>query len=1191
MTARTPDDVSGARPPLGPTDEAGTDTLAGAAPRVAVDAPFDADTLAADGPPRAAGDAPDADTLAATGAPHERAARPATLTGAVARLALAGSDDYLIVGQFARGGIGRILQAHDPRLDRPVALKELLVHGRPVDEERFMREVLLTARLQHPGIVPVYAAGRWPSGAPFYAMKLVAGRSFDKVIAAAGSLAARLALLPHVLAIAETVAYAHSKRIIHRDLKPHNVLVGEFGETVVIDWGLAKELDAPDVPVPARAPATSPPAEGLTFVGAVVGTPGYMSPEQAGGEAVDERTDVYALGAILYHVLSGSLPFDASNPMNLVYKAVYEEPLPLRAREPDAPEELVAIVDKAMVKDPAKRYPSAREFAEDLRRFQTGQIVGAHRYTAWEHARRFIRKRRAVLSLAALSLVVVVAITAIGFSRVAAERDAAETARDDARDAWAEAERRADNLSCEQARLLVDTDPPEALRLLASVSPQADWRQTRQIAADLAQRGIPRALRGHRGAISRAAFSPDGAFLATTSDDCTLRVWDMAGRSSRAYYGHTDEVWRAAWSADMTRIATSSKDGTVRVWDLATGAGQVLHGGAQGVRNVAFSPDGRHVYAADASPTVRRWDLTSGAAEVVRDLCQGNSTRWTERWATCTDTEAHVVALIDLTTGRVRDYPLGAESSHSPSSAVSPDGRWLTSNTRGGRLWLWDRERDAGELLAHDDPGMVFSLREPRFSPGSDRLFAPADFDRARLRELATGAEQTLSMHKGYTRRGNFSADGDLLVTTGGDSNLGVWHASARASYQLPSSRAYLIDAQVSPDGRWIAAVGSDPRVFVWSPPDVLPTQYTVSAGASATTALAALSDSHLALLAEGGVEIVDRARLVLQHRLPIARAVRILGLSSAGGAAATLDDAGELVVWSLLDGRPLLRRSMLASTCVKGKLLADPEAARFALLCHDGPILWVDPAAADPVVALGSVTGFGLGAVLHGRSALVVGDASGELRVNDSPGAPLRRLSTYFGGIQALTALTRSGEFVVSSEDFVEHRDLTPTPLQRYRGHRLQANVVTISRDGRWLATFGRDNHVRVFDRETAALRIELFSPDLLHTGALSTDGARVAAIVNASEVLVWDIRGDPGDSARRMPRRIHVGAEVSVVAFDPDGALLALTAERAIRWRDDLPDDPDGLRRWLIERADLAAPPRSQVGCAAPEPRPEGP
>src|SRR4051812_7549501 len=139
--------------------------------------------------------------------------------------------------EIARGGMGRIVAAEDLRLGRAVALKELID---PVAEQRgrFQREALITARLQHPGIVPVYEAGRWPSGDPFFAMKLVSGRPLDRVIAEAATLADRLALLPRLAAAADAIAYAHSQRVIHRDLKPANVLIGEFGETVVIDWGL-----------------------------------------------------------------------------------------------------------------------------------------------------------------------------------------------------------------------------------------------------------------------------------------------------------------------------------------------------------------------------------------------------------------------------------------------------------------------------------------------------------------------------------------------------------------------------------------------------------------------------------------------------------------------------------------------------------------------------------------------------------------------------------------------------------------------------------------------------------------------------------------------------------------------------------------------------------------------------------------
>ena len=151
--------------------------------------------------------------------------------------------NYINQTEIARGGMGKIVAAQDRRLGRPVALKVLL---EPAGDAlgRFEREALITARLQHPGIIPVYEAGRWPSGEPFFSMKHVAGRPLDRVIGELRTLEDRLALLPRIAAAADAIAYAHSQRIVHRDLKPGNVLIGEFGETVVIDWGLAKDLDA-----------------------------------------------------------------------------------------------------------------------------------------------------------------------------------------------------------------------------------------------------------------------------------------------------------------------------------------------------------------------------------------------------------------------------------------------------------------------------------------------------------------------------------------------------------------------------------------------------------------------------------------------------------------------------------------------------------------------------------------------------------------------------------------------------------------------------------------------------------------------------------------------------------------------------------------------------------------------------------
>jgi tRNA A-37 threonylcarbamoyl transferase component Bud32 len=287
-------------------------------------------------------------------------------------LPLVNMDHYELLGEVARGGIGRIIKARDKRLKREVALKQL--HDDHAGDARFVREAMLTARLQHPSIIPVHEVGRFDSGEPFFAMKLVYGQSLRDAIHERATLEQRLELLPNVLAVADAIAYAHSQRVIHRDLKPGNVLIGAFGETVVIDWGLAKDLDT-DEPNDRSAHSASPiDSADATKTGAILGTPAYMPPEQALGSAVDETADVYALGALLYHVVAGAPPFEGSSAAEVVHKVVNSSPLLLSNRVQGVPADLAAIVSRAMARPQEQRYSDARAFADDLRRFQLGQI-------------------------------------------------------------------------------------------------------------------------------------------------------------------------------------------------------------------------------------------------------------------------------------------------------------------------------------------------------------------------------------------------------------------------------------------------------------------------------------------------------------------------------------------------------------------------------------------------------------------------------------------------------------------------------------------------------------------------------------------------------------------------------------------------------------------------------------------------
>jgi tetratricopeptide (TPR) repeat protein len=225
-----------------------------------------------------------------------------------------------------------------------------------------------------------------------------------------------------------------AKGVIHRDLKPANVLVGEFGETVVIDWGLAKDLSEPSSDDVGASDVTRRPL-GATVAGDVMGTPAYMPPEQARGEPVDARADVYALGAMLYHTLASEPPFVGKTVESILDAVLHDKPRPLAERTPEVPRDLITIIEKAMARDASERYPNAKELAEDLEKFQTGQLVGAHHYSRWELAWRWIQRHKAV-SLAALVIATVGTIAIqriVSAERVAtAQRDAARSSRDDA---------------------------------------------------------------------------------------------------------------------------------------------------------------------------------------------------------------------------------------------------------------------------------------------------------------------------------------------------------------------------------------------------------------------------------------------------------------------------------------------------------------------------------------------------------------------------------------------------------------------------------------------------------------------------------------------------------------------------------------------------------------------------------------
>ncbi|NOT29772.1 MAG: serine/threonine protein kinase, partial [Planctomycetes bacterium] len=393
---------------------------------------------------------------------------------------------YAQRGELARGGMGLILRVWDEDLRRELAMKVVLgAAGQAAGDEippkvlgRFLEEAQVTGQLDHPGIVPVHELGLDQRGGVFFTMRLVKGRDLKEVfelVQSGGSNASGdewtlTRVLWVLLKVCEAMAYAHSKGVIHRDLKPANVMVGRFGEVYVMDWGLARVLGQPDrhdlrlrnegtslsfVESERRADASHS-ADSVLFTmdGDVVGTPAYMAPEQARGQIdrLGPRSDVYSLGAMLYHLLTGEMPFvtpgvKVSQHMVLRW-ALEGPPRPVGSLRQDVPDELVAICEKAMAREPEQRYADMGALGEDLRAYLENRVVKAHKRGAWVELRKWVQRNRALA--AAWSAAVFVALLGLSATawvqvrgrRVAEEaRAQAQSSERVAQDNLAEAQR------------------------------------------------------------------------------------------------------------------------------------------------------------------------------------------------------------------------------------------------------------------------------------------------------------------------------------------------------------------------------------------------------------------------------------------------------------------------------------------------------------------------------------------------------------------------------------------------------------------------------------------------------------------------------------------------------------------------------------------------------------------------------
>ncbi len=349
---------------------------------------------------------------------------------------------YRVLRPHARGGLGVVSVARDAELGREVALKEMQAghSGDPTSRGRFVREAEITGGLEHPGVVPVYGLGRYADGRPYYAMRFIRGESLHEALRRFGAGEAGYTLrglLTRFVAVCNAVAYAHSRGVIHRDLKPANVMLGPYGETLVVDWGLAKVVGREpadgDAAGAGERTLQTPSGEGaLTQAGAALGTPAYMSPEQARGEvaALGPATDVYSLGATLYTLLAGRSPVQGRDTAAVLEKVRRGDWQPTRQVKPSVPAVLDAVCRKAMALRPADRYASALDLAADVERWLADEPAAAYREPWNVKAGRWLRRhRQLVTGVAALLFAAVPLSLLLAANRQAALRQVEESER------------------------------------------------------------------------------------------------------------------------------------------------------------------------------------------------------------------------------------------------------------------------------------------------------------------------------------------------------------------------------------------------------------------------------------------------------------------------------------------------------------------------------------------------------------------------------------------------------------------------------------------------------------------------------------------------------------------------------------------------------------------------------------------
>jgi WD40 repeat protein/serine/threonine protein kinase len=1047
--------------------------------------------------------------------------------------------EYRIVREVGRGGMGVVYEAVQESLGRHVALKVLPSHGfvTPVQLQRFQQEARAAASLHHTNIVPVFGVGEH-QGIYYYTMQFIMGRGLDTLLrdlregpvrqssptpegrtptgppprnpatdnrpservtlpdGAASSTSAGMFAAPpagsaalsppganyfHDIArigvqVADALGYAHKQGILHRDIKPSNLLLDAQGTVWVTDFGLAK----------------SEGSTALTTPGDLVGTPRYLAPERLRGVS-EPRCDIYSLGLTLYEMLTFRPAFPEQDRSRLIEQVLFSEPVPPRRLNPRIPRDLETIVLKASAREVNRRYTSADDLADDLRRFLADQPILARPVGSWERLVKWARRRPAVAGL--LALVAVLFFT--GFALVAWKWREAEDARQRALDladaqekAAAEASRERDaaqEARDDKARALAATEVSLYHNRIALA--HREWLAGNVARADELLTECPEKFRRWEwdylrrlcrarlltikaeGALRGVAFSADDKGLVAGNSQGNVLGWDATTGAERFVARlFPEDVQHAAISPDGSLLAVAGGARVVKVLDAATGKELfTLAGHTQRINALAFSADGKWLATGGEDKTVRLWDITRREAATGK-LLRGHTDIVTGV-AVSTDGRRVFSAAWDGTI-RVWDAAGGnvlmaipAPGDRLQCLALSPDGRHVAAAGHGKLIRLWETAtgKEIRAFWGHGD-----SVHGLAFSPDGHRL-ASGSVDRTvRVWDAQTGQELfTLRGHGSAVVGVAFSHDGQRLASTDTAGVLHVWDAGTPQEARVLIGHGTIVSGVAfSPDGTRVATAGWDRTVRVWD----------------------AATGENVLILRDHELPVLSVAFHPDGKQLAAASGDRSIKIWNAltGKVVQTLRDQGEAgaihysVAWAP-DGKHLAaagRDSIVRiwdiatgkARSLRGhkghifKVTWSPDGRRLASGDHESVRLW-DPTAGQLVRTLPGEHGVAFSP--DGEILAAAAEGNLVMLFNAETGAAVRILRGHSGHVLGIAFHPDGQRLATAGNDkTVRLWDLvTGREVLNLKGHTDSIFDIAFSPDGRRLASVGQDGTARIWD------------------------------------------------------------------------------------------------------------------------------